>query len=159
MCKFSRCCFSSNWNRFKRFHSLCLCNEEWKIKSFYINNLIFHSSLHKQSITNLAHLSLLKAIWSYFYAIFISVFLRIMLQFKLQSKQMSQQTKLCVVILTSSSAFNLASSSSAAFCCVSISACILVSSLASTATLIFRWRLFVKPWLASQSLANFITNS
>ena len=25
--------FLSNWNRFKRFHSLCLCNEEWKIKS------------------------------------------------------------------------------------------------------------------------------
>ena len=35
--------FSSNWNHFKRFHSLCLCNKEWKIKSFYINDLIFHS--------------------------------------------------------------------------------------------------------------------
>ena len=103
---------------------------------------------------HLAHLSLLKAIWSYFYAIFISVFLRIILQFQLQSKQMSQQTKLCVVILTSSSAFNLASSSSAAFCCVSISACILVSSLASTATLIFRWSLGwqVKAWLISSPI-------
>ena len=45
--------FSSNWNRFKRFHSLCLCNEEWKIKSFYINELIFHSLLHKQRLWNL----------------------------------------------------------------------------------------------------------
>ena len=50
---FVRYTFSSNWNRFKRFHSLCLCNEEWKIKSFYINDLIFHSSLHKQRLRNL----------------------------------------------------------------------------------------------------------
>ena len=35
--------FLSNWNRFKRFHSLCLC----LIKSFYINDLIKHSSLQK----------------------------------------------------------------------------------------------------------------
>ena len=33
----SRYSFSSNWNRFKRFHSLCLCSEECLIKSFYIN--------------------------------------------------------------------------------------------------------------------------
>ena len=46
--------FLSNWNCFKRFHCLCLCNEEWKIKSFYINVLIFHSSLHKQSLWNLS---------------------------------------------------------------------------------------------------------
>ena len=108
---------------------------------------------HLTHLAHLAHLSLLKAIWSYFYAIFISVFLRIMLQFQLQSKQMSQQTKLCVVILTSSSAFNLASSS-VDFCSVSISACILVSSLASTATLIFRWSLGwqVKAWLISSPI-------
>ena len=51
--EFIRCCFSSKWNHLKRFHSLCLCNEEWKIKSFYINDLIFHSALHKQRLWNL----------------------------------------------------------------------------------------------------------
>ena len=32
--KYISCTFLSNWNRFKRFHSLCLCNEECLIKSF-----------------------------------------------------------------------------------------------------------------------------
>ena len=45
--------FSSNWNHFKRLYSLCLCNEGCLIKSFYLNVLIKHLSLHKQKLYNL----------------------------------------------------------------------------------------------------------
>ena len=45
--------FSPKWNHFKRFHSLCLCKEEYLIKSFRKKDLIQHSSLHKQMLWNL----------------------------------------------------------------------------------------------------------
>ena len=44
----SRYSFSSNWNRFKRFHSLCLCSEECLIKSFYINQW----TLYTENLSN-----------------------------------------------------------------------------------------------------------